>query len=155
VDRNALAPEGEGPTPQLQLEKTLIAHGLYPKEAKAMIESWRGSWFEHGTRLFYIVSDAAVDAILPLQIDPQPVDVKRVFVGRLEIATPKTLREVKNALQKRDRATLDRYGRFLEPIGKQLLMAALPAERWDLQQGLESVYTEPVPTTCRGAFLPR
>jgi hypothetical protein len=152
---NALELAGEGLSPELQLEKTLVAHGLYPKEAKAMIESWRGSWFEHGTRLFYIVSGYAVDAILPLQIDPQPVDVKRVFVGRLEIATPTTLREVKNAIQQKDRATLDRYGRFLQPIGKQLLAAAPPAERWELHQGLQSAYTESVPTTCRGASLLR
>jgi hypothetical protein len=152
---DALELEGEGASPQLQLEKTLVAHGLYPKEAKAMIDSWRGSWFEHGTRLFYIVSGEAVDAILPLQIDPRPAEVKRVFVGRLEIATPATLREVKNAIQKNDQATLDRYGRFLQPIGKQLLAAALPEERWDLQRGLESAYTEPVPTTCRAASPPR
>ena len=48
--------------------KLLVARGLYPKEAKAMVESWRGSWFEQGTRLFYIVSNEAVDAILPLQV---------------------------------------------------------------------------------------
>ena len=53
---NALEPEGESPSPQMHLEKTLVAHGLYPREAKAMVESWRGSWFEQGTRLFYIVS---------------------------------------------------------------------------------------------------
>ena len=114
---NALEPEGEGPSPQMHLQKALVAHGLYPREAKAMVDSWRGSWFEQGTRLFYIVSGDAVDAILPLQIDPQPVEVKRVFVGRLEIATPATLREVKVALETGDRAKLAQYGRFLDPIG--------------------------------------
>ena len=69
---NALEPEGEGPSPQMHLQKTLVAHGLYPREAKAMVDSWRGSWFEQGTRLFYIVSGEAVDAILPLQINPKP-----------------------------------------------------------------------------------
>ena len=54
---------GDGPSPQKHLEKVLVARGLYPREAKAMVESWRGSWFEHGTRLFYIVSGEAVDAI--------------------------------------------------------------------------------------------
>ena len=65
---NPLELEGEGASPQAQLQKVLVAHGLYPREAKAMVESWRGSWFEQGTRLFYIVSNEAVDAILPLQV---------------------------------------------------------------------------------------
>lgn len=132
---NALEPDGEGLSPQLQLQKTLVAHGLYPKEARAMVESWRGSWFEQGTRLFYIVSGDAVDAVLPLQIDPEPVDVTRVFVGRMEIATPATLREVKTALVNHDRAKLAQYGRFVQPIARQLRMAAPPVQ----------------PTTCREA----
>ena len=47
---NALEPEGEGPSPQMHLQKALVAHGLYPREAKAMVDSWRGSWFEQGTQ---------------------------------------------------------------------------------------------------------
>ena len=35
--------------PTLELEKLLLANGLYPEEASAMIETWRGSWFEEGT----------------------------------------------------------------------------------------------------------
>lgn len=120
---NPLIVEGESPSPQLQLQKVLVAHGLYPREAKAMVESWRGSWFEQGTRLFYILSGEAVDAMLPLRIDPQPAEVKRVFVGRIEIPTQATLREVKAALQKGDRARLAQYGRFLEPIARQLSLS--------------------------------
>ena len=41
---------------------------------------------------------------LPLQIDPQPVEVKRVFVGRLEIATPS------DAERSEGRAGERRYG---------------------------------------------
>ena len=135
---NALEPEGEGLSPQMQLQKTLVAHGLYPREAKAMVDSWRGSWFEQGTRLFYILSGEAVDAILPLQINPMPVEVKRVFVGRLEIATPETLREVRVALETGDSARLAQYGRFLNPIGKQLLLSLPEAERAAIGRRLES-----------------
>jgi hypothetical protein len=110
----------DSPSPKAHLEKTLIVHGLYPREAKAMVESWRDSWFEHGTRLLYIVSEDAVNAMLPLRIDPQPAEVKRVFVGRMEIATPATLQEVKRALDTRDVRRLEQYGRFLEPIAKRL-----------------------------------
>jgi hypothetical protein len=156
---NALEPEGEGMSPHMHLQKTLVAHGLYPKEAKAMVESWKGSWFEQGTRLFYIVSGEAVDAILPLQIDPKPVDVTRVFVGRIEIATPATLREVKIALEKRDQVKLAEYGRFLDPIGKQLVWSLPGAERAAMGRRLESakamLMSGPSATTCRAASPPR
>ncbi len=125
VTLNPLTVRANAQSPQKYLEQVLVARGLYPREAKAMVESWRGSWFEHGTRLFYIVSDETIDTMLPLQIEPRPAEVKRVFVGRLEIATPRTLSEVKGALERNDRTVLTQYGRFLDPIAKRL-MANLP-----------------------------
>ncbi|HEX5215648.1 MAG TPA: hypothetical protein VFV98_09310, partial [Vicinamibacterales bacterium] len=71
-----------------ELEKTLTARGLFAKEAAAMVETWRDSWFEEGTRVFYILPVPAVDAILPLAINPAPKTVARVFVGRSELITP-------------------------------------------------------------------
>src|SRR5687768_5091184 len=62
------------------LERMLVKAGLYEREARAMVESWRDSWFEEGTRVFYIVPPRAVDAILPLKVDPAPARVDRVFV---------------------------------------------------------------------------
>jgi hypothetical protein len=32
-----------------------MAQGLFPKEAHAMVDTWRDSWFEEGTRAFYIL----------------------------------------------------------------------------------------------------
>ena len=157
---DAPAPEGEGQSPQMHLQKALVAHGLYPREAKAMVDSWRSSWFEQGTRLFYIVSGEAVESMLPLRLDPQPAEVKRVFVGRIEIATPATLREVRLALERRDRPALAKYGRFLDPIGKQLLGtlsgSALVAMRGRLESetALWTAAGGSV-TTCREASQPR
>jgi len=37
-----------------------------------MLESWKDSWFEEGSRLIYIVPRSFVDTILPLAIEPQP-----------------------------------------------------------------------------------
>jgi len=65
------------------LETTLIAQGLFPKEAQAMIDTWRDSWFEEGSRLIYIVPSQAIEAILPLQVEPAPLQTARVFVGRI------------------------------------------------------------------------
>jgi len=99
-----------------ELEGILVERGLYPDEASAMVRTWRDSWFEEGSRLIYIVPGGFVDNILPVAIDPTPAKIVRVFVGRLEIVTPATVRAVQTAVASNDEATLKKYGRFLEPI---------------------------------------
>jgi hypothetical protein len=81
-----------------------------------MIETWHDSWFEEGSRLIYIVPRGFVDKILPLTIDPAPLQIVRVFVGRLEIVTPATVSAVQTALASHDEVSLNKYGRLLEPI---------------------------------------
>jgi len=71
-------------------------------------------------RLFYIVPKAAIDSILPLDIQPAPRQISRVFVGRMEIITPAIQNDVKQAIASNDRVALERYGRFLEPIANRL-----------------------------------
>jgi hypothetical protein len=110
--------------PLAELKRILIANGLYQPEAEAMVETWKDSWFEEGARLLYIVPRADVDQILPLTISPQPSTVARVFVGRIELMTPETLRAVRAAITSGDRAVMARYGRFLEPIAERLSLAA-------------------------------
>ena len=117
------SPNARSDSPRAEMERVLVAHGLYPKEAAAMVETWRDSWFEEGTRLFYVLPRRTVDAILPLQIDPAPAAVARVFVGRIEMITPETLGEVRAALASDDRATLRKHGRFLRPIADRLRTA--------------------------------
>ena len=85
-----------------------------------MIETWRDSWFEEGSRLIYIVPAAAVDSILPLQVEPAPVQTVRVFVGRIELVTPETQRAVESAIAGKDWSTVSRYSRFLDPILKRI-----------------------------------
>lgn len=68
--------------------EALVAEGLYEKEAKAMVKTWQNSWFtERGLRLFYTVPQPIVDQMLPLQVEPQPEEVVRVMVGRMEVMT--------------------------------------------------------------------
>jgi len=104
-----------------ELERMLVAAGLYTREARAMVDSWRDSWFEEGTRVFYIVPPRSVDAILPLHVTPAPASTARVFVGRMEIITPETERAVENAIARGDSALLERHGRFLGPIADAIL----------------------------------
>jgi hypothetical protein len=123
----APASVSESNPPRTELVKILIAHGLYEKEAEAMVRTWSDSWFEEGTRLFYVVSQPFIDAVLPLKIDPRPTGITRVFVGRLELVSPFTQTAITEALATGDRATLDRYGRFLQPIAERVLADTAPA----------------------------
>jgi hypothetical protein len=123
-----------------ELLQVLVAEGLYQEEAAAMLETWRDSWFEEGTRLFYIPSKEVVDEILPLDVRPVPVDVARVFVGRLELVTPRTLQEVRDAIVSGDHATFRKFGRFAEPVVSRLLAAAGPSERAALEELVKASY---------------
>ena len=123
-------------------ENALVAQGLYRDEAHAMLETWRDSWFEEGSRLFYIVPRPFVDSVLPLSIHPVPSQLTRVFVGRIELVTPATENDVETALLSADNETLQKYERFLAPIVQ--IMAAKhagspQAER--LQQAFAAYYT--------------
>jgi hypothetical protein len=133
------------------LEKMLIAHGLYPREAKAMVATWRDSWFEEGARLFYVLPQAAVDAILPLQIYPKPAQVARAFVSRLEIVTPAVQDDVQRAFAKNDMVTLNKYARFLEPIAWRIIPKAPaglnPARLQAVQRLIAASHVPEVP--CR------
>jgi hypothetical protein len=104
-----------------ELVAVLEKAGLFRKEAEAMVETWRNSWFEEGMRVFYLVPPASVDAILPLTISPAPAAVARAFVGRMEIITPDALVRAQTALAAGDDAALETMGRFLGPIADRLV----------------------------------
>jgi len=122
------------------LETILVKSGLYAKEAAAMVETWRDSWFEEGTRLLYIVPRTAVDAILPLDITPTPVQVARVFVGRLELVTADVRSEVKRAVLADDRMALKKYGRFFQPIVDRVRAESSPADLAAINLKLPAIY---------------
>jgi hypothetical protein len=121
------------------LEDILTSQGLYPDEARAMIATWRDSWFEEGSRLFYIVPPAFVNTILPLTINPAPSQTVRVFVGRLELVTPATTQAIEKILTTLDAVALQKYTRFLEPILEQM-KAANPTQSQQVQKDLELTY---------------
>ena len=127
------------------LEGILVGQGLYQDEAHAMVETWKDSWFGEGSRLLYIVPPAFVNEVLPLSIKPAPAQTVRVFVGRLEIVTPATEKEVEKALAEQDTATLNAYGRFLEPILAMMIQREKnPTQAARLQSYLNIVYSQMV-----------
>jgi hypothetical protein len=114
-----------------ELKQILVASGLYEKEAAAMIKTWRGSWFEEGMRVFYILPRQTTDAILPVTIEPRPAELVRVLVGRAEVITPQMektvqqqislLRDSSPEVRETAMREIRKYGRFSEPILKRLL----------------------------------
>jgi len=80
-----------------EMRQALIAAGLYEKEADAMLETWKLSYFKSpGQRLFYLVPREWTDKVLPLSIS-KPCKLTRVMVGRIELITP-TQREAINQI---------------------------------------------------------
>jgi hypothetical protein len=134
-----------------ELEGLLVSRGLYQDEAHAMLETWRNSWFEEGSRLLYLVPDRFVNTVLPLSIRPAPVQTVRVFVGRLELVTPATERAVERALARHDGATIAKYGRFLEPILQAMMKKESNPERLRrMREALSSYWSAEVAKNQRG-----
>jgi len=114
-----------------ELKAMLVSDGLYEKEAEAMLDTWRNSWFEEGLRAFYIMPRKATDTVLPIDIDPQPASLVRVLVGRTELVTPqmennviaqlKTLNGPSASVRETALKEINRYGRFAESILTQIL----------------------------------
>jgi hypothetical protein len=128
-----------------QVLAALMEQGLYPEEARAMLETWKDSWFEEGSRLLYLVPQAFVDRVLPLSISPEPAETTRVFVGRLELVTPRTRTDVETALASQDEAVLRKYNRFLEPMLQILLeRESDPQQAEMIRQRLSQPYSSPV-----------
>jgi hypothetical protein len=55
--------------------------------------------------------------------------VNRVFVGRIELVTPATEQSIEAALPACDRVTLQKYGRFLNPIVQIIIAKQTDPER--------------------------
>jgi len=109
------------------LASRLVEAGLYPKEARAMVNTWSTSYFQsEGIRALFVMPQRWTDDFIPMQIEPRPASLVRVMVGRLEMLTPErearaeaAVRELSSASsEKRDRAFefLREQGRYAEPV---------------------------------------
>lgn len=93
LDRPALGTDAEGGLDLIA--EQLRSSGLYPREVEAMLATWRDAWTEEGCRVFYLLPRASVDEVLPLTVKPEPAELVRVLVGRLELLTPERIRDVR------------------------------------------------------------
>jgi len=121
------------------LAARLVESGLYAKEARAMVNTWRTSYFAtDGIRVLFVLPQQWTDTFIPMQVSPPPERLVRVMVGRIELLTPERERAAQTALAnltssdahvREDAfATLQRQGRYAEPIVRRT-MASSPDER--------------------------
>jgi hypothetical protein len=98
----------------------LTEKGLTEKEARAMVKTWSSAWFgEEGTRVLYLLPAETTDKLLPLTIDPKPVTLVRVLVGRHDVLTPEREKQIEGWVAK-VRGETDDAGRqaALESLAK-------------------------------------
>ncbi len=134
------------------LEHALVKHGLYPKEASAMVRTWKGSWFqEDGLRVLYILPRTWIDRTLPMTLRPEPKELARVMVGRAELLLPATeqrlAKELREATSGDDQARINlvadlrRLNRFAEPALQLATEGAQPelkTKGWECLQAAAS-----------------
>ena len=120
-----------------EMSAALVKTGLYPREAAAMMNTWKDSWFaEPGVRVLYVLPRAWTDQTLPITINPAPKELVRTMVGRAEIFPPGLEHDLASLIQKvkqgdaqasiEARELLKGLGRFAEPAFGRVLAAAPP-----------------------------
>ena len=99
------------------MRAALIAEGLFPDEADALLSTWELSYFKSsGVRLFYIVPREWTEHYLPLKTSAD-APVIRVMVGRIDLVTPE-------------------HRRLLRQIADNTDVIANDAEAWKLYDHL-------------------
>lgn len=116
------------PVPQLaekisaKMSSSLVKSGLYAREASAMVNTWKDSWFaEQGMRVLYVLPRAWTDSTLPMNLSPTPTQLVRVMVGRSEVLTPGMESELTLQLDKAkhgDEAASQRAHQLLVDMGR-------------------------------------
>lgn len=133
-----------------QMVTSLVAAGLYEKEARCMVKTWQDAWFgEQGNRLLYFVPRTITDELLPLQLSPAPKELVRVLVGRMELMTPEQIDQVTSAATTMGtcassscepmRSIVESLGRFAEPA---LQYASQQAKTDDVRSTLMQISKE-------------
>jgi hypothetical protein len=117
----------------------LVRAGLYPKEAQAMVDTWEKSYFRNdGLRILSILPRSYTDAAIPIHIQPEPKQLVRIMIGRVEVLTPETERRLEKVVAnlgskdanagKAAEAELAKFGRLREPVLRRILALSKVAE---------------------------
>lgn len=114
------------------LAKRLVQSGLYPKEARAMVNTWSTSYFRsEGVRALFVLPQEWTDEFIPMTVQPPPKSLVRVMVGRIELLTKgrealaqaavRDLASRDPAVRQKAFQTLQAQGRYVEPIIRRVL----------------------------------
>eukprot|EP00998_Keelungia_sp_KM082_P001669 NODE_1199_length_1428_cov_131.184473_g1188_i0.p2 GENE.NODE_1199_length_1428_cov_131.184473_g1188_i0~~NODE_1199_length_1428_cov_131.184473_g1188_i0.p2 ORF type:complete len:464 (+),score=138.12 NODE_1199_length_1428_cov_131.184473_g1188_i0:181-1392(+) len=108
------------------LESALMAAGLFPLEARAMVDTWTRSYFQSpGMRVLYVAPREWTDALLPIKVNPAPVGgLERVLVGRVEVMPAAQEARMVAAL-KAGAPTVTKYSDVEELLNTKVDMPAL------------------------------
>jgi hypothetical protein len=113
------------------LAARLTESGLYAKEARAMVNTWKTSSFQNdGIRVLFVLPQSWTDSFIPMRLVPRPGELVRVMVGRLELLSPERERRAEAAVgdlasgdparRQEAFAFLRQQGRYVEPIVRRL-----------------------------------
>jgi hypothetical protein len=113
------------------LAARLTESGLYAKEARAMVNTWKTSYFQNdGIRVLFVLPQSWTESFIPMRLVPKPRELVRVMVGRLELLSAERERRAEDSV--RDLASSDpsrrqeafaflrEQGRYVEPIVRRL-----------------------------------
>jgi hypothetical protein len=106
------------------MHAALVADGLFPDEATALLTTWQRSYFASpGLRLFYLVPRVWTDRYLPLSLSREAT-IDRVMIGRLELVS-----DQQRALLDRLSDTAVSDGKWIEAIPESPAREAFLAGR--------------------------
>jgi hypothetical protein len=117
------------------LASRLVETGLYEKEARAMVNTWRTSYFmSDGIRVLFVLPQSWTDRFIPMKVRPVPDKLVRVMVGRIELLTPEREKAAATAIadlaspdarvREEAFATLQAQGRYVEPMVRHALQSS-------------------------------
>ena len=115
-----------------EMAAKLTESGLYAKEARAMVNTWTTSYFQtDGIRALFVLPQSWTDTFIPMKVSPEPRQIVRVMVGRLELLTTEREKLAENAVrnltsdQSGERQQAFRFlheqGRYVEPIVRRVM----------------------------------
>lgn len=98
----------------------LIRSGLTEDESWAMVDTWNHSYFKStGLRVLYVAPRVWTDEFLPITITPEPDELVRTLIGRVEVMTEAEEQALLDDL--RAGMTAEDVGRFAEPRLQRVL----------------------------------
>lgn len=88
-------------TAKAQFIESLEAAGLFPKEARGLVEIWGDDMFTTpGERLLYLMPSNEAERVMPLEIRPAPSSTVRTLISWVELSTPEAEKRIMDLVKK-------------------------------------------------------